>query len=310
VTLGIITAIAAGASFATAGVLQQRVAATRPRDEVLSFRLIVDLAKRRMWLAGIAFAVLSYVLQALALSAAPLSVVQPILVTEVLFAIPVSVRLHRMRLHAREWAAVVAVAGGLALAILAAAPRPGHPIVPIAEWAPVLGVVVVLAALSLAGGRVAGGVVRPASFALAAALVMSLEAALMSATTRRFEHGITAGFTAWEPYAMAVCSITGMLLIQSAFQAGPLATTMPVTDAVQPIASIGIGLALFHEHVATTTGRLATAAAALAGLFAGIVVLDTSPVVHRVHQDENEQKDQQDDSSTGDERPASHTYSR
>lgn len=292
--IGVVAAVGAGGCFAGAGVLQQRVAATRPRDESLSFRLIVELARHRRWLAGIGLAVLSYVLQAFALSQAPLSVVQPVLVTEVIFAIPVSVRLHHMRLHGREWLGVLAVAGGLAAAITAASPRPGDPIVPVTAWAPALGTMLVLAALAVLAGRALGGELRPASYALAAALVMALESALMSATTRRFEHGIAAGFSAWEPYAMAACSIGGMLLIQSAFQAGPLATSMPVTDAVQPMAAIGIGLAVFHERVAQAPLRLAAAAFALAVLFTGIVLLDTSPVVHRVHEREDRRKREPD----------------
>src|SRR4051812_12459734 len=91
VLLGISAAVAAGACFAVAAVLQQRSAAARPADEMLSWRLIVRLTGRRMWLCGIGLAVLAYAFQALALSLAPLSVVQPTLAAELVFAIPVSV---------------------------------------------------------------------------------------------------------------------------------------------------------------------------------------------------------------------------
>jgi drug/metabolite transporter (DMT)-like permease len=281
---GVLMALAAGATFAVAAVLQQRAAARRPGEESLSFRLIVQLARQRVWQAGLAVAVLAYAFQAVALFAAPLSVVQPLLVSDVVFAIPVSVWLHRMRLHLRDWAGVLAVAGGLSLAIAAADPRPGNPLVPVTAWIPLVAVILGVSAAAIAVGRLLLGPGRAALYALAASLILGLEAALMSATTHRFELGAVAGFTAWEAYAMAVCSIAGMLLIQSAYQAGPLAVSMPVLDAVQPLVAIGVGLLLFGESVASSTGRLAAAAVGLVVLLAGIVALDTSPVVHRLHQ--------------------------
>ena len=86
----IIAALIAGLFFAIGGVLQQRVASTRPEGESLSPRLIWDLLHQRLWVAGISCAVLSYVFQALALNFAPLAVVQPIIVSELLFAIPIT----------------------------------------------------------------------------------------------------------------------------------------------------------------------------------------------------------------------------
>ena len=124
--ISVIAAVIAGGCFAAGGVLQQRVASARPDDESLSLSLLADLARRPLWLAGIGMAVLSYGFQALALAYGPLALVQPLIVTELIFAIPISVRLHGMRLHRREWAGALAVAGGLALAIVAAHPRGGQ----------------------------------------------------------------------------------------------------------------------------------------------------------------------------------------
>ncbi|HEU5033277.1 MAG TPA: DMT family transporter [Mycobacteriales bacterium] len=298
--LGVTTALAAGGCFAAAGVLQQRVAATRPRDESLSLRLIGKLARERVWLAGIGLAVLSYLFQALALSDAPLSVVQPLLISEVLFAIPISVRLHGMRLRAREWMGVAAVAGGLAMAIVLANPRPGHPIASIMSWLPVIVILGVLTLVGVAVGRRRRGPQRAAAYAFAAAIIMGLEAAFMDATTRRFEGGVVNGFTSWEPYAMAVCSLTGLLLIQSAFQAGPLAASMPVADGVEPLVAIGVGLALFGDKISSSTVHLVFAALGIAILLVGVVLLDTSPVVQRVNQQEDKQQQRTRDTERND----------
>lgn len=282
--IAVVAALAAGALFAGGAVLQQRVAATRPESESLSPRLLLHLFANRTWLAGVGVGVLSYVFQAVALSMAPLSVVQPLIVTELLFAVPLAARLRHGRLGRREWGGIVAVAGGLAAAIVSADPTSGNPLASFGSWLPWLVGAVIVAGGAIAAGRSLAGPVRASLYALAAAIAMGMEAGLMSATTQRFSDGVVTGFTSWQPYAMAAASIIGLLLIQSAFQAGPLAASMPVSDGVEPLVAIGLGLALFGEHLTTAPWRLGIAAAGLAALMAGIVLLDTSPVVQRLYE--------------------------
>ncbi|HET7407100.1 MAG TPA: DMT family transporter [Mycobacteriales bacterium] len=287
--VAIIAALIAGLFFAIGGVLQQRVASTRPEGESLSPRLIWDLLHQRLWVAGISCAVLSYVFQALALNFAPLAVVQPIIVSELLFAIPISLRLHKMRLRRRDWIGVLAVAVGIAAAIAAAAPTQGNPIQPIGQWTPVLAAIAILVAGALLIQRRISGPMRASLIALAAAATMGTESGLMAAATNKFSKGAISGFESWEIYAMTLTSIFGLLLIQSAFQAGPLASSMPVVDAAEPLVAIGIGLALFGESIRTAPLALGVAIAGIAAMIAGIVLLDTSPVVQALHEQEKEE---------------------
>ena len=284
--LGCVAAVFAGGLFALAAVLQQKMAAARPAGEQLSWRLIVHLARQRTWLIGIAVAAASYVVQAVALSLAPVSVVQPLLTSEVVFAVPFSVRRHHIPLHAREWTAIVVVTVALGVGLAAAAPKPGHPVVSVWSWLPALATATGVVAVALAVGRLVHGRARAAAYATAAGLLMGVEASLMAATAAHFALGAAAGFGAWETYAMAVCSITVLLLIQSAFQAGPLAVSMPITDALSPAAAIVLGVVLFGERLDTSAIHLATAAAAAAVLVGAIVTLDTSSVVQAVHRAE------------------------
>lgn len=96
-----LASLAAGVCFAVAGVLQQWAAGGRPDAEALSPRLLAHLARDRVWLGGIALAVLAYGFQSPALAYGPLSLVQPLIVAELVFAVPLSARLHRMRLGFR-----------------------------------------------------------------------------------------------------------------------------------------------------------------------------------------------------------------
>src|SRR4051812_50012366 len=94
----------------------------------MSWRLPVDLAHRRKWVLGIGCDVGSFALQALALAFGPLALVQPLLVTGLLFAVPLAVRWRGRRLGPREWAGTVA-GGGRPAGVFAAPspPRGGAP---------------------------------------------------------------------------------------------------------------------------------------------------------------------------------------
>ncbi|MGH3744768.1 MAG: DMT family transporter, partial [Mycobacteriales bacterium] len=162
--VAVLAGLAAGGCFAMSGVLQQQVASSRPPDESMSPRLILDLARQRRWLAGLGLAILSYGLQALALSFGPLAVVQPLLVTELLYAIPISVRVRGRRIGRREWAGALAVSGGLALGIAASDPRGGTPLASAADWLVVLPVVAAVASTAALAGRRVGGPPRAALF--------------------------------------------------------------------------------------------------------------------------------------------------
>lgn len=276
--IAVVAAVLAGASFAAGGVLQQREASARPEGEALSFRLLVDLAHDAVWWLGIGFAFVSYVLEAVALSFGPLVLVQPLIVSELLFALPISVRWRGMSMTWREWLGTGAVAGGLALGLVSAAPRSGRPSAPITEWIVALGVAAGLTVVAVAIGRSRAGTARSSLYAVAAALVLGTQAALLKATIARFEHGLSSALTGWELWAMLAAAVLGLLLVQSAYEAGPLASSMPVVDAVQPSVAIAFGIALFDEHV-RTGAWLAGIVAALVLLFAGIVVLDSSPLI-------------------------------
>jgi hypothetical protein len=58
----------------------------------------------------------------------------------------------------------------------------------------------------------------------------------------------------WEPYAPMAAGILGGLFGQSAFNAGPLSLSLPVIDTVEPVCSVILAAAVFHEHLARSLG--------------------------------------------------------
>jgi drug/metabolite transporter (DMT)-like permease len=290
--IAVAAALVAGVCFAVGGVFQQREASTRPSDESLSPRLLWDLAHRPAWLAGIAATAGSFLFKSVALAFGPLSVVQPLVASELVFAIPPSVRRHGLRLGRREWGGIAAVTVGLALGIYSANPQRGHSLPLPLRWAELLGTLTVIAGLALLAASRVGGPARASLYALAAVAMLVAQSTLLAATVALFKAGIVTALASWEPYAMGLASLVALTLVQSAYQAGPLAASMPIMDAANPVLAIGVGLMVLHETIDTRFWHLVGALAGVCLLVAGILLVDSSPLVRRVQRVEQRQRQQ------------------
>ncbi|HEY2165655.1 MAG TPA: DMT family transporter, partial [Jatrophihabitantaceae bacterium] len=91
--VGVAAALLLGVGY----VLQQRAAARVPQDDLLRFRLLVDLMHIPMWWAGIGCMIAGEVLAGLALQLAAVAVVEPLLSTSLLFALALAASLNRQR---------------------------------------------------------------------------------------------------------------------------------------------------------------------------------------------------------------------
>jgi drug/metabolite transporter (DMT)-like permease len=284
VVVAVLAALAAGCAFAVGAVLQQKAARQAPPEVALSWRLLAYLFRQRLWLTGIACDVGSFGLQALALGFGPISLVQPLLVTGVLFGIPLAVWTRGMHLGRVDWMGAAAVAGGLTFFLVAASPEKGSSTTTLTDWVLILIAVGGLMLIAVAAGKASRGAARSSFFALAAGVAFGLLAALTKESVYLLEQGAGTFFTAWQPYAMFGVAAAGAIVQQSAFQAGPLQASLPVMDAVEPTVAVLIGVFAFGEHLATSTGALALQAVGVAAVLTGIVLLDRSPIVLELQQ--------------------------
>ena len=83
--------------------------------------------------------------------------------------------------------------------------------------------------------------------------------------------GVFARVGHWEPYALALSSIGGLVLSQSAFQTGSLGAALGGEQVMQPLTGVALGVGLLNEEVGTT-GLLQPLAIAVA-LVGGVVTL-------------------------------------
>jgi len=269
----LLVALVAALCYAAAMVLQQHSAADVDRAASLRPALITALLRRPWWLAGIAANLLGYGLRYVALSGGSLVLVQPVLATSLLFALPASARWDRTRLRERDWVGAVALAGGVVLFLVAARPTAGRAGASGTAW--LVTAIAVGAAVAIAvslSARLRDDA-RARLLAAAGGLAIALVAALTKATADSAGDHLLPRLTTWEPYALVLAAAVGLLVVQSAFNAGPLASSLPTLMVVETVGGVALGMILFGEGVhAGTASRLAEVAG-LVLMVAGIVLV-------------------------------------
>ncbi|MEU6421935.1 DMT family transporter [Streptomyces spiralis] len=250
--LTIVLTLLAALSNASASVLQRRAATDESgggSGARQAVRWLARVLRRPYWLAGAGLLAVSTVLQAAALSVGSLSVVQPLLASELLFTLAVGSLVFRRRPDRRTWLAFAALAVGLALFLGAASPPEGTSTAPPDLWlkagAALLGVVVAV----LLASRLVRGAPRAALLGLASAVSFAATAALLKEVTGRFDQGLGALLTQWPPYATVVVGGLSFLLLQSAFRAGSLTASQPALTLGDAVTSVALGWALFEEYI-------------------------------------------------------------
>ncbi len=115
---------------------------------------------------------------------------------------------------------------------------------------------------------------RAALFGAATAVVWSVDAAFVKQAVDVLAHSGPLGLlTGWPLYAVIATGALGTVLLQAAYAAGPLAASQATLLIVDPLASIALGIVLFHEQLSAGSGYLAGAVASLAVLGIGVVML-------------------------------------
>ncbi len=271
-----------GAAVFLAGgfVVQQRVAAQEPPEERLSFLLLIKLAQRPMWLGGVATMAIGQVLGAIALKSGNLALVEPVIASNLLFALVLSAAWSRQRLGRREWAGGILLLAGLATFVAAGDPHRRHGAsVPWTHWV-MAGAVVAVIAVTLVTLSRRQAPYRQATFlATAAGFLYGMQDALTQRTMGALGHGLLTMVTSWPAYALLSVAIIAMLLSQSAFEEAPLSASLPASTAVEPIAAIAFGVGLYHEYLDLGGAALAFEVVGLAVATVGVFLVAGSPIV-------------------------------
>ena len=273
--------LAASAAFVNAltSVLQRIGVETAPDSTTMRWSLMAHALKRGIWLIGFVLMLVVFGLQATALRFGELSVVQPVLTTELLFLLLILGVWFRYRLGWQEWLGAGIIVAGLGAFFLAAAPSGGQ-VQPTNSQFLVASAILIVAI----GGCIAAAMRGPrwwraAAFGAATAVTAAFSAAITKSITTYITEGWGHVFTHAQPYLLAVTGLGTVFLLQNALHAGPITASRTTLVTINPLVSIVLGVTLFGDRLRSGPLWISLEILALAVLVAGVVVLARSPLV-------------------------------
>ena len=129
-----VLALAAALSNALTSVFQRMGVEDAPQESTMTLSLMTHAIRRGIWLLGFFFMVCSFLLQAFALHAGRLSVVQPILTMELLFLVFILGTYFGYKITLREWIGASAIAFGLSGFLVFSDPGGGNEVPSNLDW--------------------------------------------------------------------------------------------------------------------------------------------------------------------------------
>jgi drug/metabolite transporter (DMT)-like permease len=269
----------------TGFVLQQHAAEVKPDSRFLSVRLITDLLRKPRWLAGIACMVLGQVLAAWSIGHLELSLVEPLLTTNLIFALLLAVPLSGQSFRLREMAGAVILCAGVGLLSASRSVTPvGLSFGSFSHW-PAAAATAWMAAILVHVGRRRSGRLRAALTGAAAGLLFGIQDAL----TRQMLEALQGSswsvlFSTWSAYALLGTGAVGIWLMQNAFSAGPLQASLPAISAGEPLVGIFLGVLVFGDRIQVSPGMLAIQAGGIAAMIVGVITVASAPALSQLRE--------------------------
>ena len=209
-------AVAGAASFGAASALQQRATKEVPDAGVLGPQLLVELARRPRWLLASGAVGLGLALQLVALAFAPLTLVQPILVSGIVFGTLAAAWLAHRRPDRTVVLGAVCASVGLAALLALARPDGGTgQLPPLPAMAPLALVLAGVVAACFVVAVRTDGPGRVGALALATGVCYGVTAGLMKIVTAELRTGGPLLALTHAPlYVVCVVGPLGFLLSQ------------------------------------------------------------------------------------------------
>ncbi|AWK72729.1 hypothetical protein CBI38_15320 [Rhodococcus oxybenzonivorans] len=269
----VLCALVAALLFACASVAQQSAASVVPEDA----GLMTSLVRSPRWWAGVAGDGGGYIMQAVALALGSVLVVQPLLVTALLFALPLSAKFSGYRLNRTTWVLAVALAAALALFLVVGNPTEGNIDAPFREWVIPLAIVgSVVAAAALAGMTKIGPGWRALLLGAASGALYGVAVAFTKYVVELVPRGLWTVLSSWQTWSLVAAGLVGVYLQQRAFQVGPLSASLPALTIAEPLAAVFLGMTVLDERLRVDGPGLIVVGCAVAVMLIATIGLSRS----------------------------------
>lgn len=253
-SLTVVAALLAAVFMAIGIVVRQRATIDVPAEAGVSPVMLQTLVRRPLWWAGTGAAVIGYGFQAAALAHGSLILVQPLLVSALLFALPLSARLAQRTVTASEWLWAILLTFALTIFVLLARTEAGEYSVPNKTLLVLcISTAVFTVALVALAVRVTG-TPRAVLLAVVVGVLFGVMAVLTKIVMHAATHaGVTAILTSPELYLLIAVAVIGTVLQQSAFHAGALQTSVPTMLVLEPVVAVALGAVMLSEDMSVST---------------------------------------------------------
>ena len=240
-------ALGAALFIAIGDVMHQRSAQRLPDASDSDGGLFLRLLGDRHWWLGSAVAAVGFGLQAAALGLGSVLLVQSLLVTSLLFALPIGAYLAHRRLSRAEWGWAALLAVSVAVIVTVGNPTAEHARASAATWALVLAFLGGALVGCLVLARTASGPLRAVLLAFVSGALWGVFAVLTKGVVHLLGDGVEALLRAPELYAWAAVGVAGTVWQQASFRAGSLSGSLPTMAISEPVVAAGLGVTVLGE---------------------------------------------------------------
>jgi drug/metabolite transporter (DMT)-like permease len=270
--LTVAVALAAAVAFGWSTALMHHGASGAPADAHGLQALLVHVVRQWRWLIGMAASLAGLGLHAWALHLGTLAVVQPLIVTGLVFSFLFRAALDRSVPSRSMMLWVLVTAVGLTVFLLSAGSTSGGSDVDAGGAVVLLGGGAVVAG---AAWLLAARIPQHAGLLLgcAAGVVFGLIAGTLKATTDVAAEGLGPLFTSWPLYVLVALGASGFVLNQRSYQRAPLSRSLPAANTINPVVAVVFGVVAFGERPADDVGTLAAAGVGLLAVLTGVFFL-------------------------------------
>lgn len=285
-------ALGAALFIAIGDVMHQRSAHEVTDTSVGHLGLFLELLKDRSWWLGSGVAAIGFSLQAAALGLGSVLLVQALLVTSLLFALPISARAAHRRVTRWEWTWAALLAAAVAVIVTVGNPTAGQSRASLQTWALVAAVLGPLVVVCVLGAARFGGSAGAILLAVVSGTLWGLFAVLTKGVVDVLGDGIWPLVRSPELYAWVAVGIGGTAWQQSAFRAGAITASLPTMTVTEPVVASALGVIVLGETlhpgglgwfglaVAVVAMVVATAALARGAAITTTPATSTSPAGH------------------------------
>ena len=279
--IAIIASLIAGLLNAVSGLFQRKGTGMPAAEKLYSKLLIVETSKNRLWRIGVIAEGIAALLELVALYFGSLLLVEPLLMTNLVFLLAIVHFRMKKPVLLREWVGIIFICIGISVFVAVAKPHGGRGTFGLIWLVPIITISLLMALGALIARRITNNPKRRGLVgAVVAGLSLGMTAALTRLTMIQLHTGIVSTLSRWPLYALIISAVVSIITVQVGYGSGPLTITQSMLEISSLIVSTLLGLQIFGDTISTSLTAIIIETISFAIVVGGVIIISTSkPIV-------------------------------